>query len=139
MVKVKPLDQIKRNYTGSASTAATRYREAAPSVSWQEDALEGQSLYEEQMRDPAVLARRSKNIAKVSDSEFRDALITKGAPVLASRMTAAADKQSSGFAPYKAALEAVDLPARTADPMSNIDNRLKPIVQALVQKKAEVG
>ena len=139
MVKVKGLDQIKRNYQGSASTAASRYREAAPGVAWQEAAVEGQGLYEERMRDPAVLSRREKNVKKVSDSEFRAALVEKGAPILASRMTGAADAQSSGYAPYKSALEAVDLPARTSDPMSNIDARLKPIVAALVAKKAEVG
>jgi len=42
-------------------------------------------------------------------------------------------------APYKAALEAVDLPQKTGDPMTNIDQRLKPIVAALVAKKEEEG
>jgi len=139
LVKVKPIDQIQRNYAGSASTAAARYRDAAPGVIWQGPAVEGQALFEEKMRDPAVLARRSKNIQKVSDAEFRTALSEKGAPILASRMSSAAGDQAAGYAPYRTALEAVNLPKRTADPMSNIDNRLKPIVSALVAKKAEVG
>jgi hypothetical protein len=135
MVKVKPLDQIKKNYTGAAPIAAARYRDAIPTITWQDPALKGQKLFEEQMMKAEVLKRREAKIKKVPDTEFRKALEEKGAPVLSSRMAAAADKQVSHFAPYRAALEAVTLPDRTADPLTNIDNRLKAIVSALVETK----
>lgn len=136
---MKSLERIKANYKGAAGTAASRYKEAIPGIAWQAAAVDGQELYEAQMRDSEVLARRAKNIAKVSDSAFQSAMEKKGAPVIASRMTEAADKQASNFAPYKSAIEAVSLPDRTADPMTNIDQRLKPIVSALVAKKKEIG
>jgi len=139
MPKVKSLEKIKANYKGAASVAATRYKEAIPGIAWQAAAIDGQELYEARMSDPAVLERRSKNIAKVSDSSFQGAMEKKGAPVISSRMSDAADKQAANFAPYKAAIEAVSLPDKTADPMANIDQRLKPIVEALVKKKQEVG
>ena len=132
MVKVKSLATIEKNYKGAAGTAASRYRDAIPGIVWQADAIEGQSLYEAKMMDPSVLARRATEIAKVSDSSFREALTTKGAPVLASRMTAAAGKMASGYAPIRSALEALTLVPREADPMANIDNRLKPVVQAMI-------
>jgi len=132
MVKVKPLATIEKNYKGAASTAAARYKEAIPRVTWQAESIEGQDLYEERMMDPAVLARRATEIAKVSDTEFRKALLEKGAPVIASRMSAAAPKMAAGYAPIRSALEGLTLPARVADPMANIDARLKPVVQTMI-------
>ena len=136
---MKSLERIKANYKGAAGTAAARYKEAIPGIAWQAAAIAGQDLYESQMRDPEVLARRGKNITKVSDASFQSAMEKKGAPVIGARMSDAADKQAANFAPYKAAIEAVALPDRTADAMTNIDQRLKPIVAALVAKKKEAG
>jgi len=132
MVKVKPLATIEKNYKGAAGTAASRYKDAIPGITWQSEAIAGQDLYEAKMQDPTVLARRETGIAKVSDSEFKAALAAKGAPVLASRMTAAAGKMAQGYAPIRSALEGLSLPPREADPMTNIDNRLKPVVQTMI-------
>ena len=139
MVKVKSLDKAKRNYKGAASTAAARYKESIADVDWKGPALEAQALYEEQMSNPAVLARRASGIEKVSNTDMQNAMREKGAPVIGSRMAAADGKWGTGWSPYKAALEAVDLPQKTGDPMTNIDQRLKPIVAALVAKKEEEG
>jgi len=139
MVKVKSIDKAKRNYKGAASTAAARYKESIADVDWKGPALEAQALYEEQMSNPAVLARRASGIEKVSNTDMQNAMREKGAPVIGSRMAAADGKWGTGWSPYKAALEAVDLPQKTGDPMTNIDQRLKPIVAALVAKKEEEG
>mgnify|MGYP000167911972 CR=1 FL=1 len=132
-IKVKPLETIKRNYAQAAPEAARRYREAADRISWQSRALEGQDLYEQRMSDPEVLRRRANGISKVSDSEFRQAVKEKGAPVLATRMQQAADKQARGYAPIRAALEGLEIPDKTADPYQNIDNILKKVVRAMRQ------
>ena len=132
MVKVKPLATIEKNYKGAASTAASRYKDAIPGIIWQAEAMAGQDLYEAKMMDPAVLARRSTEIAKVSDAAFREALTKKGAPVLASRMSDAAPRMAAGYAPIRSALEALTLPPRVVDPMANIDARLKPVVQTMI-------
>jgi len=139
MVKVKSIDKAKRNYKGAASTAAARYKEAIDGIDWQGPALEAQALYEEQMMRAEVLARRASGIQKVSNSEMQTAMREKGAPVIGSRMAAADGKWGTGWSPYRSALEAVDLPPKTSDAMTNIDNRLKPIVAALVAKKEEEG
>ena len=131
MVKVKPLTEIQKNYADSSGTAAARYKAAIPRITWQTEALDGQDLYVAQMSDPDVLARREDGINKVSDTEFRDAMLKKGAGVIGSRIKAAAPKMASGYAPIRSALEAVTLEARTADPDTNIDNRVKPIVHAM--------
>lgn len=130
-IRVKPLSEIEANYKGSASEAQRRYVQAIPRMVWQENAIAGQDLYVSRMSDPAVLARREEKIREVSDSEFREAVQEKGANILASRMGAASSKMAQGYAPIRQALEGLSIPERTADPMANIDNRLKPVVDAM--------
>lgn len=135
MVKVKSLTQIEANYKGAAGVAATRYAASIDGIAWQSKAQEGQALYEQRMSDPEILSRRNKGIAKVSDSAFKDAMRNKGASVIGGRMSAASGKMAQGYAPYKSALESLSLPPRSADPMQNIDARLKPVVQTMVDTK----
>lgn len=139
MVKVKPLATAQSNFTNSAGTAAQRYREAAPSIEWRTPSEGGQDLYVQRMQDPNVLARRLSGIQNVSDTEFRNAVITKGAPVLQSRMAAAGPKWGTRWSPFRTALEGLTLPARVADPMQNIDNRLKPVVQTMIDTKEQIS
>jgi hypothetical protein len=91
------------------------------------------------LSDPAVLARRTKGIDRVSDESWRTDTINKGAAVIGSRMTGAADKQVSRFAPYAAVLQGIELQPRTADPATNVANRVTPIAVALRAKKNEIG
>lgn len=132
MVKVKPLATIEKNYKDAAGLAATRYRDSIPTVVWQAAAIAGQDLYVQRMSDPEILARRAREITEVSDTAFRAALLEKGAPVIAGRMAAAAPKMAQGYAPIRSALESLTLPPRTGDAMQNIDNRLKPVVQTMI-------
>lgn len=136
MVKVKSRAQIESNYRGAAGVAATRYRESIPTVEYQAASLAGQGLYEEKMMDITVLQRRAAGVAKVSDAEFRQAMTEKGAGVIQGRMSAAAGKMAAEFEPFRQGLATLDLPARVADPMQNVDNRLKPVVQLMVDIKA---
>lgn len=139
MVKVKSQSQIENNYRNAAGKAGSNYAASIDAITWQAEAQAGQALYVQQMQNPEVLDRRSKGIGKVSDTHFKQALRDKGAPVIAGRMQAAAGKMAQGFAPYRAALEGVSLPPRSADPMQNVDNRVKPIVQAMVDTKKAQG
>ena len=131
MVKVKPLEEIKRNYVGSAGTAAARYRAAIPRITWQSEALDGQDLYVEQMSNPDVLARRASGIELVSDAAFKKAMTDKGAGRIGPGISGAGDKMASGYSPIRSALEGVTLPKRVADPYTNITNRVVPIVRAM--------
>ena len=72
-------------------------------------------------------------------TEFRAAMRSKGAPTIAGRMAAAAGKMAAKYAPFSAALSSLTLPARVADPMQNIDNRLKPVVKLMVDTKKAQG
>lgn len=138
-MKVKSASQAQANYTAAAALVPARYEAGVTIADWQAPALGGQALYVARLSDPDVLARRSKNIGKVSDAEWRSATITKGRNIIGSRMTAAAPKQQANWAPYRAALEALTLPAKTADPLANLANRAGAVVTAMVNTKKSVG
>lgn len=139
MVKVKPESEIKKNYEDSTALVPGRFEAGVKGASWHDEALAGQSLYEEQMRRDEILRRRASGIEKVSDESWRKNTIDKGKAVIGARMKGASSKQVEGFRPYREALLAVDLPAKTADPMQNLINRAGAVVTALVEKKKEIS
>lgn len=138
LVKVKPESEIKKNYEDSTVLVPARFEAGVKTAVWQDPSLAGQALYEEKMRDDAVLKRRASGIEKVSDETWRRDTIVKGRGIIGARMKAASDKQIAGFRPYREVLLTVDLPARVADPMQNLINRAGAIVMALANKKEEL-
>jgi hypothetical protein len=139
MVKVRPEAQRKTNYVNAATLVPGKYTAGVQSATWQGAALEGQALYVQKLSQPDVLERRAKNIAKVSDGEWRDAAVKKGGPIIGARMTLGADKQIANSRPYIAALEALTLPPRVADGMANLMARGGAVVQAMEATKKSVG
>jgi hypothetical protein len=135
MVKVKSETDMKTNYTAAAALVPTRYAQGVKAATWQAEAQAGQALYEQRMQDPTVLARRNAGISKVSDDTWRTNAVNKGQPIIGARMTAAADKQITGFRPYRDALSALTLPDKVADPMTNLTNRAGAVVRAMVDTK----
>lgn len=98
---------------------------------------EAQDLYETMMRDDDVLARRQRELAKLSDEDFKRPVRTGGSSLYTRGIEAKADKAAKGFAPYAEVINTTvaALPARTADPETNVTNRVLPIVLALAEKK----
>lgn len=139
MVKIKSEAEIKKNYEDSTALVPGRFEAGVNSATWMNEALAGQSLYETQMSNAAILRRRSTGISKVSDAQWRMDTITKGKGIIGTRMKAASDKQVTGFRPYRTAIESLSLPAKVADPMQNLLNRAGAVVQALVSTKAAQG
>jgi hypothetical protein len=124
---------IKARYTGAATTAASRYRDAfTRGVTWQAPASSdsAEANYATGVQNAIVKKSRAAGVRKVSDTEFNQAALSKGAPIIGTRITAAGDKQAQRFEPVRAALSALTLAPRGLDPDANIDNRVKPIAHA---------
>ncbi len=140
MVKVKDMTTAKANYEGSASEAVRRWKQEIPKADWKEPSLSSGAvdLHRTKTIEALDAGRREKGIEKVSDAEWRTRTVQKGGPTMATNMKVSSSKWAQNFTPYKQALEALDLPAKTADVDSNIDNRLRPVVHALVDKKKEI-
>jgi len=110
-----------------------------PKKKWKPPALLGQPLYETKMTDPEVLKKRYDKIEAMTDNDWRDPYIKKGGPIIGPRVKDALPKYETKVDPYLRAIAEVELPPRVVDPMENIENRVKPIVAALVAKKEELG
>jgi hypothetical protein len=139
MVKVKPESECKTNYEQSTTLVPARFTAGVNAATWQGEAIAGQSLYIAQMSNMEILSRREKGINRISDAQWRTDTVTKGAPIIGTRMKAASDKQITGFRPYRSALEATSLPPRVADQMQNLLNRAGAIVTAMVNTKKAQG
>ncbi len=134
MVFVPSQAERKAKYVASIGGVPAAYNAGIQrTTDWKEKALSGQDLYVQQMQNQDVLNRRATGLQKVSDAEWKNKASSLGTQRIASGMQGAADKQAANYEPIAEALRNVSLPARSADPMQNIDNRVKPIVAAAVQ------
>ena len=134
MVNVKSKEQRKAAYINSLGQVPASYKAGIEStVGWKDAAIAGQGLYEQRMADQAVLKRRERSLQKVSEGDWKNNAINKGATRIASGMQAGAQKQADNYEPIAEELRNLSLPPRSADPMANIDARVKPVVQAAIR------
>jgi hypothetical protein len=94
--------------------------------------IEGQALYVQKMQDSNILARRQKGIEATPDGKWQQNALAKGVTRIGEGMRAGATDQANGYEKTRTALESLTLPPRVADPMANIDNRLKAVVQTVI-------
>ncbi len=98
-------------------------------------AIAGEELYAAKMQEAIANRSRAKGLEKSSDEKWRAGAQGKGAQRIAAGMAAAENEFSSGIARVLSVIQGVSIPARVADPMANVDNRLKPIAKALHDMK----
>lgn len=134
MVYVPSAAERKAKYLSSLGQVPANYKSGIErTTNWKEKALNGQGLYEQQMQNAAVLRRRAVALERVSEADWKSKASNLGSMRIADGMRNGAEKQAQNYEPIANALRSVELPERSADPMANIDNRVKPIVRAMVQ------
>lgn len=141
MVKIKSASQIDANYKGAIGRVPAAYKTGIQGTSdWQEKASSeaAENLYAEKIAEAVAAKRRQNAIGQVSNAEWQNAAANQGAARIGQGMTAGADKRTRNFEPFRTAIEGVTLPPRTADPLANVDARVKPIVSALVETKKAI-
>ena len=138
----KRIDMAKweKKYKVNAMAAGKEWEEgflAATGIAAAASSDEAQRLYEEKMNDPDVLSRRQRELAKLSDEDFKRAVRQGGSGLYTKGISAKADKAAKGFAPYAEVINnaVAALPAKVADPEQNVLNRVLPVVKALAEKK----
>lgn len=139
MVRIKSASDIDGKYRAAIGRVPGAYKDAVAKVTgWQAAAIEGEELWKARIAEAAAAGRRAKALTAVSDEEWKRKAGTLGAERIGRGMTENADKRTRNYEPYRTTIEATELPARVADPMANVDNRVKGIVKALVDKKREI-
>jgi len=138
MVKIKSSAEIAAKWEGAIGRVPAGYKAGVGrTTDWAEKASseEAETLYATKIAESVAAKRRQKAVSMVSNEEWKKQASEKGAARIGAGMTAAKAKRTSNFEPYRSAIEGVSLPAKSADPMANIDARVKPIVSVLVETK----
>ena len=130
---LKTKEEARANFEASIGYIPDRYRSGVAKADWLTPAKS--DVAEKNFADgisKAISAKtRQKEIAKLSNEDWRAAAVNKGAPIIGDRIRGALDKWSSNWGPMydQVAARVAALPARTTDWRANINNRLVPTVE----------
>lgn len=139
MVKIKSQAEIDKNYREAIGRVPGKYKAGVQKTTdWQEKAAAAEELYAAKVQEAVAARSRERGILATSNEDWKNKAASLGAERIGRGMTENADKRTRKFEPFRNAIEGVALPERTADPMANVDNRVKPIVKALVDTKKSV-
>lgn len=136
MVKTKGSAQATANWEGAIGSVPAKYKtgvQGADNVI--EKAIEAENLYAAKVQEAISKGSRVKGLQKTSTAEWKAKALSKGAARIATGMTESKDKFARGIGEVISVIEGVSIAPRTADPMANVDNRVKPIVAALAAMK----
>ena len=136
MVNTKTLEATVSNYRDGIGKAPARYKAGVEKNNNQnENAIASQPLYEARVQESIANKTRVKGLQNSSTAAWKQAASTKGASRIGPGMTAALPKFSTGISNVLATIQGTTIAERSADPMANIDGRVKPIAQALYDMK----
>lgn len=125
--------EAKANLESAITYIPDRYKQGVQKADWltpaKSDAAERN--YADAVSKAVANKTRQKGIGKVSNDDWKNGAVNKGAPIIGERIRGALGKYDNNFGPM---LEAVNstadaLPSRTTDFMANINNRLVPTVK----------
>lgn len=136
MVKTKGIGPSMKNWTQAIGAVPEKYKAGVQgNTNQNENAIAAEGLYAAKMQESIANQSRAKGLARSSTEAWKKAAIEKGAARIATGMTAATSKMQAGLTNVLATIEATSIGERTADPMANVDNRVKPLVRALHDMK----
>ena len=141
MVKIKPLDEMKKRYEEAATIVPSRYKRAIERVTgWKEKAASdaAEARWEAKIRDAIDKKKRKKALEKVDESEWKKKAAEVGGARIGEGMRKNVDKYTEKFKPFHEALAALELPEKSASWEENIENRLKKVVRTLVETKEKL-
>ncbi len=136
MVKTKGIEATTKNWTGAIGGVPAKYKAGVErATDTIERAIEAEPLYAARVQEAISNQTRVKGLQKTSTAEWKARASELGSARIASGMAAAEGKFRSGMGDTLATIEATSIGERTADPMANVDARVKPIVKALYDMK----
>jgi len=132
----RTLDQAVTNLEQSISLIPQRYEQGINRGKWADAAASDQAEtnFNQAMSKALQAKSRQTGVRRVGDTVWRAGALNKGVSRIGPGLSDALPKYRENFGKvYTAILSAqAGLPARTIDPIQNIDRRLKPIVAAAV-------
>ena len=141
MPPVKALDRAAAKWARQSASSGPEYEAGIrnPRRPWAESTAASEALYEAGVQ--AAIQRKSfgKGVKKAGNAKWQNNALTKGPGRWIAGIGASEAAYKTGFAPYRAVIEGVTLPARgpKGDP-TNIQ-RVAIIAKALHDKKNELA
>jgi len=135
----RTITQAQENLKASTSQIPARYKAGVQSADWATPAGSEQAEinYSQGVNEAIANKSRQKGVQEAGNTTWRNGAINKGANVIAQRINDSIQKYGQNFQPILSAMNAASdaAPAKTRDPMQNIDNRMKPVVLAAIAAK----
>jgi hypothetical protein len=129
----KTIEEAKANFEASIGYIPDRYRAGVAKADWLGPAKSdvAEKNFAEGISKAVSQKTRQKEIAKMSNEDWKTAAQNKGAPIIGDRIRGALDKWAANFGPiYSGVISRVAaLPPKTIDWRANINNRLVPVVE----------
>ncbi|MEM2447290.1 MAG: hypothetical protein QW734_11610 [Candidatus Bathyarchaeia archaeon] len=130
---VKTKEQARANFEAAVTYIPDRYKAGIMVADWLTPAKSdvAERNYADAVSKAVAEKRRQKAIAAMTNDEWKNAAITKGAPIIAERIRAALDTWLRNWGPmYDQVVSVVStLPPKTLDWRANINNRLVKVVE----------
>lgn len=130
---VKTKEQARANFEAAVTYIPDRYKAGIMVADWLTPAKSdvAERNYADAVSKAVAEKRRQKAIAAMTNDEWKNAAITKGAPIIAERIRTALDTWLRNWGPmYDQVVSVVStLPPKTLDWRANINNRLVKVVE----------
>ena len=140
MVKVKPLEEIKKKWTDVTPGRAPYYEAGirTPREDWATRTAEAADAWASGVQEAITQGRFAKGVKKAGTEKWQKKALAVGVRRWPEGVRAAADDYANGFQPYHEALSRLVLPPRGArgDP-KNLE-RVRAIMEALHKKRLEL-
>lgn len=137
MAEIKSLSQIRDKWTRVTPGRTEDYKLgiASPKRDWADATLEGKDNWKAGLDAAHAKDLFAKGVSKAGTGKWKERALKKGPSRFAEGVYIAGPDYEKGFAPYRDAIERVDLGPRfpKRDPR-NLD-RVRRVVDALVQEK----
>jgi len=132
-VPLKTKEEARANFEASTSYIPARYEAGVMKAEWQSKAASeaAEKNYAAAVSKAVSGKLRQKGVQKVSNADWQNAAIKKGAPIIGDRIRGALDKWAANWGPMydKVGAKVTALPPRTTDFRANINSRLVPVVE----------
>ena len=139
MATPRTLDQAVSNLEQSLSLIPSRYESGIQRGKWADAAGSeaAETNFAASMQKAITAKSRMTGVRRVGDAAWKAGALNKGVGRIGPGLQEGLPKYRANFGPvYQAIVSTVNsLPARSIDPMSNIDKRLKPVVAAAVANR----
>lgn len=140
MPKVKAMDRISQKWIRQSQASQPEYEAGVqnPRKQWAEATAAAENSYKAGVVKAANEGRFGQGVRKAGNSKWQENTLSKGPSRWTQGISLAQNNYEKGFAPYRAALEGLTLPARGPKGDPNNIQRVAAVANALYKKKQEL-